>query len=76
MDETRINGYGCHYEDEQLKILNSNFEILNKQADAKDEWMKDYINRTMPIKSHFLVLMGSLSVLASFAAIIHYIDKM
>lgn len=66
----------CRYEDRQLEILNGHFEKLNRREEAKDQWVKDYIDRTMPIKSHFWILLGSLSILASFAAVIHYIDKL
>lgn len=53
-----------------------NMEALNQYHERNDNWMKSYIDRTMPIKSHYWILLGSLSILASFAAIIHFLDKL
>lgn len=77
MESTKINGlmHNCRFEDRQLEILNKNFERLNKISETKEEWMKDYIDRTMPIRSHFWILLSSLSILAGFAALMQYINK-
>lgn len=53
-----------------------NMEALNQYHERNDNWMRAYIDRTMPIKSHFLILLASLTILASFAAAIHFIDKL
>lgn len=73
MDAVKL--HGCRFEDRQLEILNTHFERLNEQNEAKDKWVKEYIDRTMPIKSHFWILLGSLSILSAFAAVMHYIDR-
>ena len=66
----------CKFQDSHLEELNRNFATLNRLSEDKDKWVKEYIDRTMPIKSHFWILLGSLSILASFAAVIQYIDKL
>lgn len=38
-------------------------------------WFRGYIERTMPIKSHYMILVGSLSILATFAAAMKIIDR-
>jgi len=65
----------CRFEDRQLEILNNNFSVLNKQVEAKDKWVKEYIDRTMPIRSHIYILLASLSILSAFAAVMRFIEK-
>lgn len=65
----------CRYEDRDMQILNAHFEKLNEREKVKDEWMRDYVNKTMPIKSHYWILLGSLSILSSFAAIMQFIYR-
>lgn len=78
MSEKLVNGpyHHCKFEDRQLEILNGHFERLNKQTEIRDEWVKEYIDRTMPIKSHFWILLGSLSILSAFAAVMEYIQRL
>lgn len=60
----------------QLERLNHLTEEREKVVAEQVSWMRAYIDRTMPIKSHFWILLGSLSILASFAAVIQYIQKL
>lgn len=66
----------CKFKDAHFEELNRNFARLNEREAEKDRWTKEYIDRTMPIKSHFWILLSSLSILASFAAVIQYLDKL
>lgn len=76
-DTKTVNGHShCLFEDREISTLNQNFEKLNEIHEKKDAWMQNYVEKTMPIKSHFLILIGSLSVLAGFAALIRFIEKL
>lgn len=65
----------CRFEDTHLEELNRNFATLNRLSEDRDKWVKEYIDRTMPIKSHFWILIGSLSILATFATVMQYVEK-
>lgn len=67
--------YPCNFEKNHLEELNRNFATLNRLSEDRDRWVKEYIDRTMPIKSHFWILLGSLSILATFATVMQYVDK-
>lgn len=76
-----VNGqdtYICKYKqsDSFEEGVLRNMESLNQYHERNDNWMRQYIDRTMPIKSHFLILLASLTIVASFAAVIHFIDKL
>lgn len=64
----------AHESKELLKDLEAHMETQTKFLDAQTKWVNSYIERTMPIKSHFLILIGSLSILASFAAALKILD--
>lgn len=72
-----LNGSGyCRYENTQLHVLNEHLKHLNKITEDRDEWIKGYIDRSMPMKSHFWILLGSLSILSAFAAVMRYLEKL
>ena len=60
----------------QLERLNELIQERERAMEKEQVWVKDYIDRTMPIRSHFWILIGSLSVLSAFAAAIKYIEKL
>lgn len=85
MDREKPNGSFniCRAENSNAMLVNvieqyrkievhMNTQIVQYKNEA--EWMKKYIDRTMPIRSHYAILFGSLSILAGFAAILRYID--
>lgn len=59
---------------EDNKAVRAHMDQQVKQNKLAYEWLVSYIERTMPIKSHYWILLGSLSILAAFAAVIKYID--
>lgn len=68
----------CKYEahnNQDLVRLNENWEKHLITTEKKDQWFREYVDRTMPIKSHFWILLGSLSLLSGFAAVMAYIQK-
>jgi hypothetical protein len=60
---------------EEIRDLNANIKVVNDKVDTIGKWAASYIDRTMPIKSHFYILLGSLSILGTFAAVMQYLDK-
>lgn len=86
LEHNSSNGLHCYYDHRHgvsLERLNDNFarlmDITEKRdawSQARETWMNEYVNRTMPIKSHFWILLGSLTILAGFAAAIEMIQKM
>ena len=60
----------------QVERLNNLVEQREKAMREEQVWVKAYIDRTMPIRSHFWILLGSLSILSAFAAAIQYIQKL
>lgn len=60
---------------EEMLALNANMKVVNDKVDTIGKWAASYIDRTMPIKSHFYILLGSLSILGTFAAVMQYLDK-
>lgn len=65
----------CKFQGTQMEVLNEQFKTLNSLTNTRDEWIREYVNHSMPIKSHFWILLGSLSILSAFAAIMRYIEK-
>ena len=60
----------------QLERLNTLTEQRERAVEKQTQWITEYIDRTMPIKSHFWILLGSLSVLATFATVMEYIQRL
>lgn len=76
-EHENLNGefFVCNFQAQAIEELNKNWATLNKREEERDKWVKEYIDRTMPIKSHFWILVGSLSVLGTFAAAMEYIQR-
>lgn len=64
----------CGYSEHQHALTERELKRLNDITEKRDVWTQKYIDRTMPIRSHFLILVSSLSILASFAAVMKYIE--
>jgi len=58
-----------------IELFNVNLKVTNEKVDTIGKWAANYIDRTMPIRSHFYILLGSLSILGTFAAVMQYLDK-
>jgi len=58
-----------------LGDLNETLSKATQQNEIQHSWFRGYIERSMPIRSHYMILVGSLSVLAAFAAAMKIIDR-
>lgn len=69
----------CRYEPHDVQgslvKLNENWERHLEQTEAKDQWFREYVDRSMPVKSHFWILFGSLTLISAFATAMAYIEK-
>ena len=67
--------YRSHDVQGSLNKLNDNWEKHLAQTERKEQWFREYVDRTMPVKSHFWILFGSLTLISAFATAMAYIEK-
>lgn len=78
MEGNNLKSLTCYYDRRDvahLEKLNENFARLLDMVEKREAWVQDYVNRTMPIKSHIWILIASLSIVASFAAAMEVIQR-
>ncbi len=59
----------------QMEMITQTLVGLSKESQRSGEWIRSYIDRSMPMRSHFIILFGSLSILSGFAVAIKYGEK-